>query len=283
MKIVFAGCQGQFENLLLNKLLAAGHEITVICRKETDFAGFPDALIRKTANLSNPEIPEELFTGADLALSTLTLTDEENRTPYEVDYEENRDFYQAAQKAGVPKFAYLSMLGCDKPGSGEAPLTDAKYLMEDRILRGEMEYLIFRPTFSFEKLLNAFLPALENGTIELLHGNGDYRINPLSLEDLARFIAEHLEDSNTAFDLGGKETYTWTSLANLFFKAAGKEPRIKYTHKWIFNRHHRNEEGREKERSLLAAWTLSHHQVGITEIEGESFEAFLTEQFTDKA
>ena len=269
MKIVFAGCRGQFENLLLDKLLAAGHEITEINRKETVF--------------SSPENPDERFTGADLALSTLTATDEENKTPYEVDYEENWAFYQAAQKAGVPKFAYLSMLGCDKPGSGEAPLTDAKYLMEDRILRGEMEYLIFRPTFSFEKLLNAFRPALENGKLELLHGNGDFRINPLSIEDLAQFIAEHLEETNTAFDLGGKETYTWTSLANRLFKAAGKEPSIKYTHKWIFNRHHRNEEGHEKERSLLAAWTLSHHQVGITEIEGKSFESFLTEQFAEKS
>ena len=233
MKVVLAGAFGKLGSDILLALVRDGHEVLAIDMIVRELADVPGGYEAKQVDLTKPEQLAGICDGADAVITTVGLTRTSAEvTNYDVDYQGNLNLLNEAKRAGVKKFAYVSVLKADK--APKVPMLHAKYLLEQKLKKSGIPYVIFRPTGYFYDIAKVFRPMIEKGEVTLL-GNKPVSANVIDTTDLADFILLHLDDRNETYDIGGTETYTYEEIARMFFAAAGKEPVIKHAPPFLFD------------------------------------------------
>ncbi len=233
MKVVLAGAFGKLGSDILRALVRDGHEVLAIDMIVRELADVPGGYEAKQVDVTKPEQLAGICDGADAVITTVGLTRTSAEvTNYDVDYQGNLNLLNEAKRAGVKKFAYVSVLKADK--APKVPMLHAKYLLEQKLKKSGIPYVIFRPTGYFYDIAKVFRPMIEKGEVTLL-GNKPVSANVIDTTDLADFILLHLDDRNETYDIGGTETYTYEEIARMFFAAAGKEPVIKHAPPFLFD------------------------------------------------
>ena len=233
MKVVLAGAFGKLGSDILRALVRDGHEVLAIDMIVRELADVPGGYEAKQVDVTKPEQLAGICDGADAVITTVGLTRTSAEvTNYDVDYQGNLNLLNEAKRAGVKKFAYVSVLKADK--APKVPMLHAKYLLEQKLKKSGIPYVIFRPTGYFYDIAKVFRPMIEKGEVTLL-GNKPVSANVIDTPDLADFILLHLDDRNETYDIGGTETYTYEEIARMFFAAAGKEPVIKHAPPFLFD------------------------------------------------
>ena len=286
MKIVLAGAFGNLGADILKCLVADGHEIVAADLKEGKVEGTEGKYTFVAIDATNPETLKGLCDGADVVITTMGLTGASTRfTSYDIDYKGNMNLYEECKRAGVKKFNYISVISCDEPGAEEVPMLHAKYLVEEEIKKQPMEYVIYRPTGYFYDIAKVFKPYIDKGEMQLLKGYGHVRANVVDCPDFARFIVDHMNDTNKTYNVGGKETYNYEEMAAMCFDAAGKPLKIKWQPKWLFNvlaNLPMIKKAGKHDIILFSKWTLSHDLVGDTETGDKSFKEYIYSYFGNK-
>lgn len=279
MKVVLAGAYGNLGADIFRALLKAGHEVVAADMIERDL-GVTGNYTYKKIDVTKPETMAGMCDGADCVISTVGLTKTSAEvTNYQIDYQGNLNILNEAKKAGVKYFTYISVIKADK--APKVPMLHAKYLFEEELKKSGMTYCIHRPTGYFYDIVKVFRPMIEKGEVTLL-GNDPVHANVVSTEDFGTFIAAHITDENTVYNVGGKETYSYEEIANMCFAAAGKEPVIKRAPAFLFdvlafiNKFKKN----GKEAILrFSKWTLTEEMVGDTICGEMSFKEYIEESF----
>jgi len=283
MKVVLAGAFGNLGAEILKCLCAAGHEVVAADLKERPIEGCEGKYTFVSIDATNPETLKGLCEGADIAITTMGLTGASTKvTSYDIDLKGNLNFYNECVRAGVKKFNYISVISCDEPGAEEVPMLHAKYLMEQEIKKGDMEYVIYRPTGYFYDIAKVFKPYIDKGEMQLLKGYGGVKANVVDCPDFAAFILEHMNDTNVTYNVGGKETYTYLEMADMCFAAAGKPVKIKWAPIWLFGilaNLPKIKKAGKHDIILFSKWTLSHDLVGDTVTGDKSFAAYIKSYF----
>ena len=283
MKVVLAGAFGNLGADILKCLVADGHEIVAADLKEGKIEGTEGKYTFVQIDATNPETLKGLCEGADVVITTMGLTGASTRfTSYDIDYKGNMNLYEECVRAGVKKFNYISVISCDEPGAEEVPMLHAKYLVEEEIKKQPMEYVIYRPTGYFYDIAKVFKPYIDKGEMQLLKGYGHVRANVVDCPDFARFIVDHMNDTNKTYNVGGKETYNYEEMAAMCFDAAGKPLKIKWQPKWMFNilaNLPMIKKAGKHDIILFSKWTLSHDLVGDTETGDKSFKEYIYNYF----
>lgn len=286
MKIVLAGAFGNLGADILKCLVADGHEIVAADLKEGKVEGTEGKYTFVAIDATNPETLKGLCDGADVVITTMGLTGASTRfTSYDIDYKGNMNLYEECKRAGVKKFNYISVISCDEPGAEEVPMLHAKYLVEEEIKKQPMEYVIYRPTGYFYDIAKVFKPYIDKGEMQLLKGYGHVRANVVDCPDFARFIVDHMNDTNKTYNVGGKETYNYEEMAAMCFDAASKPLKIKWQPKWMFNilaNLPMIKKAGKHDIILFSKWTLSHDLVGDTETGDKSFKEYIYNYFGNK-
>ena len=232
MKVLLAGAFGHLGSDVLKSLVNAGHEVVAadMVTKETDLKGVTPLKI----DMTNTEKLNGVCDGIEAVITTVGLTKaSETVTAYDIDYQANLNLLNEAKRAGVKHFAYVSVLKADK--GRHIPMLDAKAMFEEELRKSGLTYTIFRPTGYFYDTANIFQPKVEKGEVTLLKTKTEIKCNVIDTTDFADYIVEHMCDDNKEYDVGGRETYTYSEIANMFFEAAGKEPVIKYAPPFLFD------------------------------------------------
>ncbi len=166
-----------------------------------------------------------LFDGADAAFSSIGVRSFKRRPTFrEVDQAANLNLVDAAERAGVGRFVFVSVLHADELRD-QSPLLDAREEVVDRLRRGSMTTTIIRPTGFFNDL-GAFLDMAKRGRVWLI-GDDRTRINPIHGADLADVIAEALaSDDTTDRTVGGPDVLTQADIAAAAFDATGGAARV---------------------------------------------------------
>ena len=262
MKVVLAGAFGNLGADILKCLVADGHEIVAADLKEGKIEGTEGKYTFVQIDATNPLTLKGLCDGADIVITTMGLTGASTRfTSYDIDYKGNMNLYEECKRAGVKKFNYISVISCDEPGAEEVPMLHAKYLVEEEIKKQPMEYVIYRPTGYFYDIAKVFKPYVDKGEMQLLKGYGHVKANVVDCPDFARFIVDHMNDTNVTYNVGGKETYSYEEMAAMCFDAAGKPLKIKWAPKWLFGvlaNLPKIKKAGKHDIILFSKWTLSH-------------------------
>ncbi len=285
MKVVLAGAFGNLGSEILKCLCADGHEVIAADVKEREIEGCQGKYTFKQINATDPENLKGLCDGAEVVITTVGLTGASTKvTSYDIDYKGNMNIYNEAKNAGVKKFNYISVISCDQPGAEEVPMLHAKYLVEQEIKKESMDWIIYRPTGYFYDIAKVFKPYIEKGEMQLLKGYGNVKANVVDCPDFARFIVDHMCDSNITYNVGGKETYSYIEMAEMCFKAANKPVKIKWAPIWLFGilaNLPKIKKAGKHDIILFSKWTLSHDLVGDTEIGEHSFKEYITNYFKE--
>lgn len=233
MKMVLAGAFGRLGSDILRALVRDGHDVLAVDMVLRELDGIEGSYEKKQVDVTKPEQLAGLCEGADAVITTVGLTRTSAEvTNYDIDYRGNLNLLNEAKRAGVKKFAYVSVLKADR--APKVPMLHAKYLLEEALKASGIDYVIFRPTGYFYDIAKVFKPMIEKGEVTLL-GKKPVSANVIDTTDLADFMLLHLNDKNVTYDIGGTETYTYEQIARMFFAAAGKEPVIKHAPPFLFD------------------------------------------------
>jgi len=286
MKIVLAGAFGNLGFEILKALVHDGHTVIAADLKEKENNGLEGKYEFRCIDATNPVTLRGLCDGADIVITTMGLTGASVKfTAYDIDYQGNLNLYHEAEKANVKKFNYISVIACNEPGAEKVPMLHAKYMMEEEIRKGSMDYVIYRPTGYFYDIAKVFKPYIDKGEMQLLKGYHGVKANVVDCPDFARYIVDHMNDTNKLYEVGGKETYTYEEMAKMCFRAAGKPVIIKDSPIWMFsilaNLPKIKKSGRH-DIILFSKWTLSHDLVGKDIAGDASFKEYIGQYFGGK-
>lgn len=286
MKILLAGAFGNLGFEILKELVKKKYEVIAADLKEKEDNGLEGKYTFKKIDATDAETLKGICDGVDVVITTMGLTTSSVKfTAYDIDYQGNLNLYNEAVKAGVKKFNYISVISCDEKGAEEVPMLHAKYMFEQEIKKGNMEYVIYRPTGYFYDIAKVFKPYVDKGEMQLLKGYHGVKANVVDCPDFAKFIVEHLNDTNVTYNVGGKETYTYEEMAKMCFRAANKPVIIKDSPIWMFgllaNLPKIKKEGKH-DIILFSKWTLSHDLVGDTVVGDASFAEYIKDYFGGK-
>ncbi|MBQ1506146.1 MAG: NAD(P)H-binding protein, partial [Erysipelotrichales bacterium] len=262
MKVLLAGAFGNLGFEILKVLVKEGHEVVAADLREKENNGLEGKYTFKSIDATNPATLKGVCDGCDVVITTMGLTGASTKfTSYDIDYHGNLNLYNEAKAAGVKKFNYISVIACREPGAEKVPMLHAKALMEDEILKGNMEYVIYRPTGYFYDIAKVFKPYIDKGEMQLLKGYHNVKANVVDCPDFAKFIVDHMNDTNKTYEVGGKETYTYEEMAKMCFRAAGKPCIIKDSPIWMFGllaNLPKIKKAGKHDIILFSKWTLSH-------------------------
>ena len=138
-----------------------------------------------------------------------------------------RNLLAAAKDAGVGRFILMSALGTSEESKGLVPYYGAKWEMELATKEAGVPYVIFRPSFVFERdggILPTFAKLARLAPVTPITGSGTQLIQPIWAGDLAAYFdrAVDLEAAtNRTFELGGPDVVSWNEFWERLKKVRG--------------------------------------------------------------
>ena len=283
MKVVIAGSFGNLGRELLTVYVQAGHEV-IAADKEVNRDLVKGTYSTTVIDVTKPETLRGLCDGADMVISTVGLTTASSLvTHYDIDYSGNTNLLAEAVRAKVKKFIYISVIKAETDST--IPMLDAKYRFEQELKGSGIPFIIFRPTGYFYDIAKVFKPMIEKGKISLL-GKEDVYANVISTYDFAHAIFMQQESVNTVIEAGGKETYSYQQIAEMFFEAAGKKSKIQRLPVWVFDIIAWVAKKRNNGTYAIitfSKWTLTHNMVADQTFGEQSFKAYITQCYSASA
>jgi len=137
-------------------------------------------------------------------------------------------FDGAVERAGVGRLVHVSITNA----SSDSPLPyfRGKGQVEEAVRASWLSYAILRPTLVFGKediLANNIARALRRMSLFGIFGSGDYRVQPIYVDDPAAMAAGAGQDTgDQTVDAVGPEVYAYEELVRLITAEVGSRARI---------------------------------------------------------
>ncbi len=131
--------------------------------------------------------------------------------------ENTKTLIECAEEAGVRRIVHISITNASE--ESPFPYFRGKGLVEKIIIHSKLSYAIIRPTVIFGTegiLINNIAWHLRRLPIFTVPDSGDYRIQPVFVEDLAEIAVSAAQvDDNIVMDAVGPDIYTFDELVRL--------------------------------------------------------------------
>ncbi len=230
-KVLLAGVTGYLGSYIAKALYERGFSTRAIARNT---ASLKDNNILfseiKEAELTKPNTIDGCCNQIEVVISTVGITRQKDGLTYmDVDYQANLNLLREAQKSGVHKFIYVSVLNGER--LRHLKICDAKERFVEQLKGSGLDYCIIRPNGFFSDITE-FYNMAKKGRIYLF-GNGELKTNPIHGEDLATVCVDAIYNVDKEISVGGPETLTHQEIALSAFDALGSEPKITYVPEWI--------------------------------------------------
>jgi len=225
MNVFLAGASGAVGVECAYLMQRAGHSVTALVRdpkKVGRLGGKASRVIVQDATASAPAMD-----GMDVVLSCLgasVLPNLKNRPSYrDVDLLANLHLFEAACKAGVGRFVYVSV-------HLEDAYLNTRYIQAHEefvgvLKKSKMPYTVIRPTGIFSALAS-LIPMARKGRVTIV-GDGSAKTNPVHQRDVAQLCFAYLEDGPESISVGGPDVLTRKQIAELAMIAVSKPPQFR--------------------------------------------------------
>jgi uncharacterized protein YbjT (DUF2867 family) len=227
--VLLAGATGVIGRHVAHQLAARGYTVRRLVRGESTGTDYV-ADLRWAAGLHGACKGVEAVISC--AGASMRLGNWKDRAGFlEIDWEGNRNLIDAAAKAGVGKFVYVSLANGPALVRTEYALAHEKTV--DALSRSGLAYAVVRPTGIYGFFLEILRMASKNRGIVI--GKGSARTNPIHEADAARACVESLQpDAPVEMAAGGPVVYTRREIIELAFECLGKQPAVRRIPAWAF-------------------------------------------------
>jgi uncharacterized protein YbjT (DUF2867 family) len=223
-QVLVAGATGYLGGFVAQELKARGHSVRALARSPEKLEGIRGSLDEAVkAEVTRPETLAQVCNGIDVVFSSVGITKQRDGLTFsDVDYQGNKNLLEAAIRAGVKKFVYVSVF--NGPDLRHLDIVRAHEDFVDELRASGIEYAVLRPTGYFSDM-GEMLEMARRGRVWLI-GSGNSSVNPIHGADLAVACADAIEGGEGEIEVGGPETMTWEEVANLAFGVIGKPVKV---------------------------------------------------------
>lgn len=218
--ILLTGLNSRTGLRVARKLLKSGHSFTALVK---DTSEFPELKSKKVdlvkGSLENPESLTKAMDGIDNALLISQVSDKQ--------YKIEKNFIDAAKKAGVKHIVKFSAIGADPDSPSE--ILRAHGQSEKYLKKSDLRYTIVRPNIFMQNFVEFYGQDIKKKKQLKLPLN-NAKCSYVDIRDTVRVITKVLTTNgskNKSYDVTGPESLSCFEIAGLFSDAMGKK--IKYT------------------------------------------------------
>jgi uncharacterized protein YbjT (DUF2867 family) len=223
MKIAVTGAFGYSGRYIAKRLLEAGHCVITLTnsfRRENPFNGEVQAF---PFQFDQPARLRESLHGMDVLINTYWVRFDHRRFNHGEAVTNTKILFQAAKEAGVRRIVHVSITNPDL--NSDLPYFLGKAVLESALKDLGVSYCILRPTVLFGRedvLINNIAWSLRHLPVFGIFGAGDYKLQPIYVEDLAAAAVEQAVGlGNEVVNAIGPETFTYLELAKTIRRALG--------------------------------------------------------------
>ncbi len=137
----------------------------------------------------------------------------------------------AAKKAGVKRYVHMSALGTRPDARSRYHQT--KWAAEEYVRKSRLAWTIFRPSVIYgpqDKSINVLSKVLRRLPVVPVLGDGNSKIQPISVENVARCFVAAIKNDDTVgktYDLCGPDAFTWNELYDKLLRFYGlQKPKV---------------------------------------------------------
>jgi len=227
--ILVAGSTGVLGSEIVRRLIARGEKVRAMVRATSA----PEKIERLEkagaetvrADLKDPRTLVAACAGVNAVISTVTtiLTSQPGDSFEATDGEGNKSLVDAAKRAGVARFSYVSF---DTSKSADNPLSNAKKDAEEHLKKSGIDYTILHASLFFEIWLGPMLFADPVAGTAKVYGKGTDKIRYVAVADVAEFAVQSLSRPvarNATIPVGGPDEISQREAVRIFEDAYGKK------------------------------------------------------------
>jgi NADH dehydrogenase len=231
--ILVSGGTGFVGSAIVKELMRRGEAVAVLGRDAAKIRKkFGTDMDAREGDVREPDSLAAAMDGVDIVVNAVQFPGSpvERRskgwTFEEIDLKGTRHQVDAAKKAGVRRFLYVSGVGAAK--DAEQHWFRYKWEAEDYLQHSGMEWVVVRPTWVFgpdDVSLNRFLGLGKMLPFIPMFGDGKQDMQPVFVDDVGRVVADAAtkpEAAGKVLELGGPERMSMNDVVKTALEVQGK-------------------------------------------------------------
>jgi uncharacterized protein YbjT (DUF2867 family) len=227
MQVLVVGGTGTLGRQIAKRALDEGHTVRCMVRSPRRAAFLQEWGCELTrGDLLEPESLAYALEGQEAVIDAATARASEAGSCYNVDWTGQQNLFHGAQKVGLKRLIFFSLLHADQ--HPDVPLMDIKACSEKWLMASDLDFTILRCAAFMQGLISQFaIPVLEGQTVWV--SGVPTPIAYMNTQDLARFAVAALSRPQTvrqAFPVVGPRAWTTGEITQLCERFSGKEARI---------------------------------------------------------
>jgi NADH dehydrogenase len=229
---VVTGAFGYSGKYIAKRLLDEGQTVRTLTNSTQRANPFGDRIMASPFHFDDPRALAAALNGTSVLINTYWVRFNHRDFTHSIAVENTLKLFSAAQEAGVGRVVHVSITN---PSEDSAlPYFRGKARLERALQESGLRHSILRPAVLFGRediLINNIAWALRRLPVFGVFGRGDYRIQPIYIEDFAALaVSESRQTANRVVDAIGPETFTFRRLVEEVGRIIGKPRPILSVH-----------------------------------------------------
>ncbi len=219
------GAFGYSGKYIAKRLLANGHKVITLTNstdRENEFNGQVTAV---PFNFEDPAQLEKSLQGVQVLYNTYWVRFNHKTFKHADAVQNTIALFNAAKNAGVQRIVHVSITNPSL--DSELEYFHGKAVLEQALKETGISSAILRPTVLFGKediLINNITWLLRKLPVFGVFGDGNYRLQPIYVDDLAQLAVEQgIKSENVIINAIGPETFTYKALVSTIGEIIGKK------------------------------------------------------------
>ena len=225
---IVTGAFGYTGRYITALLLQRGVKVRTLTGHPNRANPFGDAVEAAPFSFDNPEALARSLDGSEVVFNTYWIRFPRGELTFDRAARNVKTLIDGAKRTGVSRFIHISITNA----SADSPLPyfSGKGVLEQYLMDSGLSYAILRPAIIFgsqDILLHNITWMLRQFPLFTIPGNGNYRLQPIFVGDLAELAADMAnEQRNLAIDAVGPEILTFNELVALLARTVASKARI---------------------------------------------------------
>jgi len=238
MNVFVTGSTGFVGNEVVRQLLIAGHSVHCLVRPGSEGKlRYKKDVIPHAGDIGDVDSLKIGMQGCEAAIHLVGIIREypgKGITFARLHTEGTKNALAAATASGVKRFLQMSANGTR--ANAKTGYHRTKWQAEETVRASKLDWTIFRPSLIYGNG-GEFIAMLSDLVRKLpvvpVIGDGKYRMQPVAVEQVALSFARALSRPETigeTYHLGGKNSYSYDEIIDIFGQALGKQSVSKLHH-----------------------------------------------------